>query len=104
MINGPAGAAILAGGMGCFILGFIAAAADISKSAASWLNFYKPTGPLSGVTSLSIFLWLLTWLTLARCWRKKMVALGKVNAVAFALLGMGLLLTFPPFVDYLSGR
>ena len=102
--NGPAGAAILAAGVGCCMLGLLACAADISKSLAELLTFYAPTGPLSGVTSSAILFWLATWFMLAKRWRAKTVAIGKINAAAFALLGLGLLLTFPPFMGCLLGR
>ena len=102
--NGPAGAAILAAGVGCCMLGVLACTADISKSFAKLLTFYTPTGPLSGVTSSAILLWLATWFILAKRWHAKTVPLGKINVVAFALLGLGFLLTFPPFMDCLPGR
>lgn len=99
--NGPAGAAIVAAGAGCFALGVLAVAADASKPVARLMTFYKPTGPLSGVSSTAILVWLLTWLLLAALWRTKNVAFAKVNIVAFALLVAGVLLTFPPFADLL---
>ena len=46
--NGPVAAAVLACGLGCFALGVLAVAADGSKRLAAALNFYNPTGPLSG--------------------------------------------------------
>lgn len=100
-LNGPAGAAILAAGIGCFILGVLAVAGDGSKHLAALLTFYKPTGPLSGVSTVAIIVWLVVWLVLARLWKAKAVALAKVNIAAFVLLGVGLLLTFPPFADLL---
>lgn len=101
VLNGPAGAAILAAGIGCFILGVLAVAGDGSKHFAAMLTFYKPTGPLSGVSTVAVIVWLVAWLVLARLWKTKTVALAKVNTVAFVLLGIGLLLTFPPFADLL---
>ena len=103
-MNGPAAAAILAAGMGCFVLGVLAVAADGSKPLAKLLTFYTPTGPLSGVSTVAILVWLGAWLLLARVWGSKSIAIGKINAVALVLLGMGLLLTFPPFGDLLLGR
>lgn len=102
--NGPAAAAILSAAIGCCALGLLAVIGDGSAAAAHWLTFYLPTGPLSGVTTTAICVWLLSWLILARRWRSKAVAIAKVNAVAFVLLGVSLLLTFPPFADLLLGK
>ena len=102
--NGPAGAAILAAGAGCAALGILAVVADASKPVARWLTFYLPTGPLSGVSTMAILFWLVTWVILARRWRRKTVAIAKVNAIAFLLLALGILLTFPPFADLLQGK
>ncbi|MDG4881930.1 hypothetical protein [Mesorhizobium sp. WSM4884] len=41
---------------------------------------------------------------LARRWGNRAVAMSRVNIAAFALLLVGLLLTFPPFMDFLQGR
>lgn len=99
--NGAAAAAILAAGVGCFALGVLAVVGDGSKTAAHVLTLYRPTGPLSGVSTMAIVIWLMTWRLLARFWGAKTVALAKVNVTAFVLLGLGLLLTFPPFADLL---
>lgn len=102
--NGPVAASVLSCGLGCFILGVLAVVADGSKSLAAALNFYSPSGPLSGVTTVAIALWLITWAVLAARWKKKTLAFGKVTAVAFVFLGLGLLLTFPPIGDLVLGR
>jgi hypothetical protein len=99
--NGPASAAILSAGLGCFLLSIFAVAADASKPVAKLFTFYVPTGPLSGVTTTAILLWLITWVVLARLWRRRTVAVAKINIVAFAFLLLGILLTFPPFADLL---
>lgn len=104
MTNGLAGAAILSAGIGCFALGVLAVVADGSKVVARALTFYKPTGPLSGVSSLGILVWLVVWFALARLWREKTVAIRRVNFAAFIFLALGLLLTFPPFGDLLIGK
>ena len=102
--NGPAGAAILSAGIGCFAVGALAVAADGSKPLAKLLTFYAPTGPLSGVSTVAIVIWLSIWLVLARLWGAKIVAMRKVNVAAFVLLAIGLLLTFPPIGDLLLGK
>ncbi|HTU49572.1 MAG TPA: hypothetical protein VMF56_03205 [Acidobacteriaceae bacterium] len=102
--NGPGAAAILSAGIGCFLLSVFAVIADASKPAAKFFTFYVPTGPLSGVTTTAIFLWLVTWLVLARLWHHRTLPFAKINIVAFAFLFLGILLTFPPFADLLLGK
>jgi len=102
--NGPAAAAILAAGIGCGALGILAFAGDASDTIGKALNFYSPTGTLSGVTTLAIVIWLAAWLTLHFAWRWRDVAMGAVNLAAFALLAVGFVLTFPPFMDWLQGK
>jgi hypothetical protein len=99
LINGSGAAAILAAGVGSFALAVLAIAADKSAPLKSALTFYKPTGPLSGVTTVAILIWLVIWAMLDVRWRKKTVSLGVVNTVAFALLIVSFLLTFPPIAD-----
>jgi hypothetical protein len=99
--NGPVAAAILSAGIGCCALGILAVIGDGSAASAHWLTFYLPTGPLLGVTTTAILVWLLSWLTLATRWRSKTIAIAKVNTAAFVLLGLSLLLTFPPLTDLL---
>jgi hypothetical protein len=102
--NGPVAAAVLSCGIGCFLLGVLAIAGDGSRRLAAALNFYNPTGPLSGVTTVAIALWLVCWVVLAMRWRNKSFSFGKVSAFAFVFQALGLLLTFPPFGDLLLGR
>jgi hypothetical protein len=97
--NGSGAAAILAAGIGSFMVAVLAIAADNSAAVKSLLNFYRPSGPLSGVTTFAVLVWLIAWGILEWRWRKRTVALGRINAVALFLLGMSLLLTFPPIAD-----
>ena len=68
------------------------------------LNFYNPSGTLSCVTTIGILVWLVSWFVLNRMWRDKTVAMVKINVASFALLAVGFLLTFPPFMDLLQGK
>ncbi len=97
--NGPGAAAILSAGAGCFVLALLALAGDKLAWVKGMLNLYKPTGPLSGVTTTAILVWLCLWLFLEWRWGKKTVAAGAICAAAFLLLFLGLALTFPPIVD-----
>jgi hypothetical protein len=97
--NGSGAAAILAAGVGAMMLGVLAVAGDKSAAVKSAMIFYRPTGPLSGVTTVAILVWLGCWGVLEWRWGKKSVAVGRVCVVALVLLGVGVLLTFPPVED-----
>ncbi len=97
--NGSGAAAVLAAGIGCFVLAALAVAAEKSARLKSGLIFYEVTGTLSGVTTAAVLVWLLTWGILEWRWRKRAVPLGPTTATALVLLVLGLLLTFPPIVD-----
>jgi divalent metal cation (Fe/Co/Zn/Cd) transporter len=99
--NGKGAAAALAAGIGSFLLAVFAIAADQVASIKTLMNFWKPTGPLSGVTTCAIVVWLVVWLILYRRWHDRDVAIARISAAAFALLILGLLLTFPPLADLL---
>jgi hypothetical protein len=99
LTNGSGSAAVLSAGIGSFALAVLAFAGDKSAHIKSMLIFYKPTGSLSGVTTAAILIWLFTWGTLEWRWRNKTVAVGRTNVIALILLGLSVLLTFPPVVD-----
>jgi fluoride ion exporter CrcB/FEX len=97
--NGFGAAAILAAGIGSFALGVLTVAGDASRSFAKHLILYRPTGPLSGVTTFAIAIWLLAWVFLSLRWRSRTVALRPILTAAFLLLAAAFLLTFPPVID-----
>jgi hypothetical protein len=99
LTNGSGAAALLSAGIGCCALSVLAIVADRSAGIKAALVFYKPTGPLSGVTTAAILIWLLTWLALHLRWRRKAIAPAQTNIVAFSLLLLSFLLTFPPIAD-----
>lgn len=102
--NGPGAAAILAAGIGSAALGVLALAGDAFPAINRLLNFYKPSGALSGVSTVAVILWLVAWWILGRHWATATVAMAKVNLISFVLLAVGVLLTFPPFMDLLQGK
>ena len=102
--NGAGAAAILAAGIGCATLGVLALLGDAFVGIKNFLNFYNPTGPLSGVTTLTIIVWLASWFILAQKWDGRDVALSRISTVAFVLLAVGFFLTFPPGMDLLQGK
>jgi hypothetical protein len=99
--NGAGAAAVLAAGIGSFVLGALAVLADKNAALKDRMIFSRPTGPLSGVTTAAIVAWLLMWIVLHVWWRRKEVAPRPVVSAALALLALALLLTFPPIADWL---
>ncbi len=93
----PAAAALLAGGIGATALGLLTVLAEASVPIKDALRFYGPAGPLSGKTTMAVIVWLVSWAILRGVWNKKEVDFGKVAGVAFILLALGLIGTFPPF-------
>ena len=101
LTNGSGAAAILSAGAGAIALAVLAIAGDKSAHISRSLIFYKPTGPLSGVTTVAILIWLLTWGILEWRWRNKTASAGHIAAAALILLCLSFLLTFPPVADLL---
>jgi hypothetical protein len=101
MRNGSGAAAVLAAGVGSFVLAVMAELGDKFAAVKGAMIFYKPTGPLSGVTTVAIAVWLASWGLLALMWRDKDVRMGRIGAIALVLLGLALLLMFPPIGDWL---
>ena len=99
MTNGFGAAAVLAAGLGSFTLAVVSIAADQSSTMKGLMNFYRPTGPLSGVTTTAILVWIILWIVLERCWHNRNVGMKRVRTMALALLVLGLLLTYPPIAD-----
>jgi hypothetical protein len=91
--------AALAACIGSLAVAAFAILADKVAPIKSLMNFYKPTGPLSGVTSCAIVVWLALWMLFHRRWSWRNVEIGRVTAAAFILLFLSLLLTFPPIAD-----
>jgi hypothetical protein len=102
--SGPGAAAILSAGTGSLALGLFAFAGDAAPRFKALFSLWPPAGPLSGVSTAAILVWLAVWFVLARRWRQREINLARVNALAFAMLAGGLLLTFPPFMDVLQGK
>ncbi len=99
--NGPGAAAILAAGFGCGMLGIFACGGDAFRVIGRALTIWPPAGPLSGVTTAAIAVWLAAWFALARRWARRDVNLARVNLAAGTMLIIGLLTTFPPIMDLL---
>jgi len=98
--NGPGAAAILSAGLGCFLVGFFSLFAAVYPPASKFFTFYPSVGDISGITASAVVIWLVAWHILFKVWHNKTVQMGWVNLLAFIMLILGLLLTFPPFGIY----
>src|SRR3990172_11526391 len=95
--TGPAAAAMLAAGIGAFVMGLLTTASEASADLANALKFYGPSGPLSGKTTVAVIVWLVSWLILGTIWKNKNSDLRSIFTWTLVLIGLGLLLTFPLF-------
>jgi asparagine N-glycosylation enzyme membrane subunit Stt3 len=93
--NGPAVAALVAAGAGCAMMGFLYTLGTVSAAVTRYLFWYPPSGSLSGISSGAVIVWLFVWFWLHRRWSKQELP-PRSAALAFGLLAVGLLLTFPP--------
>jgi hypothetical protein len=100
--NGPAAAALLAGGVAAVIYGILIILSERVPAIGIALNWYNPAGPLSGTTSLAVIIWLVLWAILGNLWKDKDVNFQKIATAALILLVIGFLLTFPFefFIEY----
>lgn len=97
--NGPVAAALVAGGIGSAVLGLMTTLAEASPPFGTALNWYAPVGPLTGKVLVGVVAFFVSWIVLHIVFRGKNVNFARATTVALILLGLGLLMTFPPFFD-----
>ena len=88
----------MSAGLGAVVLGVLAIAADHSAGVKRDMIFYRPSGPLSGVSTLAVVVWLLSWIGLDVAWRRRQLP-GWVVMAGLGLIAVGFVLTFPPVGD-----
>jgi hypothetical protein len=96
--NGAGSAAILAAGLASFMMAVLAILADRAPAFKKLMTFYAPTGPLSGVTTTAIVVWLTSWIVLDALCKRRDVP-GWLVAAGLCLIAISFLLTFPPIGD-----
>jgi hypothetical protein len=95
--EGPIAAAVLAGGIGCFVLGLLTTLAEANASIKDWLNWNDDVGPLSGKTGLTVIVWLIVWAILHVIYRGRRFETRRALVIALILIALGVLGTFPTF-------
>ena len=98
--NGSAMASVLAAGIGAFAMGLFVILNETGLFAAPTL--YGPAGGVTGRTTFATLIWLAAWGVLHVRWRGREVAQARVFGSALALIGAGILGTFPPLWALLS--
>jgi uncharacterized membrane protein YkgB len=97
--NGPAAAAILAAATAIFSLGVMFTLSHSWSALAQWLVFREQVGALSGLSTMTGIIWVLTWAVLTPPLWKRDVPFPWLAAIAAILIVAGLLLTWPPIVQ-----
>ena len=97
-VNGPAAAALLAGGIGSAAMGLITLIYELDDQSgfSKSMTWYKPVGGLSGKSSWAIIIFFVSWAILHYVWKDKETDFSRISSIAIALLVVGLLGTFPP--------
>ena len=101
--NGPVAAAFLAGGIGAAAMGIIVTWSEISTDFANLLKWNSGVGPLSGKTTLGVIIFFVSWVVFHLIFRGKETNFSRIATIAFVLLAIGLIGTFPPFWGLLKG-
>jgi hypothetical protein len=102
--NGPAAAAFLAAGIGCFVLGVFTTLAEASTQVADALKLMKEVGPLSGKVIVATLAIVISWIVAYLLLRGKEVKFGQFLAASLVLVALGFLLTFPPFFELFAPK
>ncbi len=100
--DGPAAAAMVAAGIGIFMLGLLTTLAVPWADLKDFLADFQAgrgVGPLAGKTVLAVVVWAVSWGILHFRWRDKDVDLKKMFSIGVFLGIFGALGTFPPFFE-----
>jgi fluoride ion exporter CrcB/FEX len=97
--DGPAAAAMLAAGIGLFVLGLMTVLNEMSEAMHDFLEGWEMglgVGPLAGKTTIAALAFFVAWIILAAVWRRKNPNLKTWFTISIVLGILGALGTFPP--------
>jgi hypothetical protein len=95
--TGPVAAAVLATGIGAFVLGLLTTLNEASTGVHDFLEFDEGVGPLSGKTIIAVIAYFASWAILHGLWRRQNSALRPILIATAVLIVLGILGTFPTF-------
>jgi hypothetical protein len=101
--EGPIAAAILAAGVGALSLGAITTLVEASAGIKKAMTLDTAVGPLSGKTIIAVVVWLVAWVILHLVYRRTAYESRRALSIALALIGLGILGTFPTFFQLFGG-
>jgi hypothetical protein len=103
--NGPAAAALLAGGIGAAVFGLVTLIYELNDTSAfaQSLVWVKPVGGLSGKSSIGIIAFFASWAILHYVWKDKETNFSRISTIAIVLLIIGLIGIFPPVWHLFAG-
>ncbi len=96
--NGEAAAAIVAAGIGCLTMGILTVLETAIGGLHTVLQFYAPAGSITGISSLMVSAWLVSWVALHRLWKSKQMNFTRMFVIALICILLGVVGIFPPFV------
>lgn len=105
--DGPAAAAMLAAGIGIFVLGLLIVLSEVSvpiHDFLEWWDFGQGVGPLAGKTTVAVIVWAVSWAILAAAFRGKDVNLKAWFTVSLILGLLGAVGSFPPVFLSFAGE
>lgn len=93
--NGAAMAAILAAAIGSFSLGLVVLINSMGLISIPAL--YEPAGGVTGRTTLTVVIWMISWAILHYKWKNRQISYRRTLLLSLILIGGSLVFTFPPF-------
>jgi hypothetical protein len=100
--NGPAAAAILAAGIGCFAFGALTTVEHTIAPGRDVLTLNPAVGSHSGTITVAVLVWVGAWCVLHGRWKGVQLDFARVFVGSLLLIVLGALGTFPPFYQAVS--
>jgi hypothetical protein len=104
--DGPGAAAMIAAGLGVFMMGLLTVLAEMSEGIGSFLGSFDMglgVGSLAGKSTISVIVFLGSWLVLHLMWKDKDADLKKAFYIGLGLGVVGMIFMFPPFFTLFKG-
>ncbi|MBI4241383.1 MAG: hypothetical protein HY613_06665 [Candidatus Rokubacteria bacterium] len=110
--SGPAVAAIISAALGLVTLALVNLGTQASRAFNAWVHgigrLWMPgaegIGPYSGKETLSLAVWVGSWILLHLALRKRELNLGRWLVVFLVGIGIATTLLWPPVFEYLAGH